>query len=68
MQGDASLFARSDEVELAWKIVDPIIQAWASSSEPHLWTYEPGFWGPESATQWMRDQGREWFDVCPILK
>ncbi len=68
MQGDASLFARSDEVELAWKIVDPIIQAWARSVDPELRIYEPGFWGPEYATQWMREQGREWFDVCPILK
>lgn len=67
MQGDASLFARSDEVELAWKIVDPIVHAWAENTEPDLWQYEPGFWGPEYATQWMRDQGREWFDVCPIL-
>ncbi len=68
MQGDASLFARSDEVELAWKIVDPIINAWASTSEPPLLSYEPGFWGPESGADWMRDQGRDWFDVCPVLK
>ena len=67
MNGDASLFARSDEVELAWKIIDPMIAAWKSPAAPQLHTYEPQFWGPEASTQWMRDQGREWFDVCPVL-
>ncbi len=32
--GDASLFARSDEVELAWGIIDPILHAWEHSSVP----------------------------------
>jgi glucose-6-phosphate 1-dehydrogenase len=67
LNGDASLFARSDEVETAWKIVDPIISTWASSGEPPLLRYEPGCWGPEYGTEWMRAQGREWFDVCPVL-
>ncbi len=68
LTGDASLFARSDEVELAWGIVDPILAAWQSPAAPPLEIYEHGQWGPESSTQWMRDQGREWFDVCPALK
>jgi glucose-6-phosphate 1-dehydrogenase len=65
--GDASLFARSDEVEAAWGIVDPILEAWQSPAAPPLDFYEPGLWGPESATEWIRQQGREWFDVCPVL-
>lgn len=65
--GDASLFARSDEVELAWGIIDPILNAWQSPAAPPLEIYEPGLWGPESSTDWMRQQGREWFDVCPVL-
>jgi glucose-6-phosphate 1-dehydrogenase len=65
--GDASLFTRSDEAELAWKIVDPILAAWDSPAAPALEIYEPGLWGPESCAEWMRGQGREWFDVCPIL-
>lgn len=68
MNGDASLFARSDEVELAWGIIDPILSAWRSPAAPPLEIYEPGLWGPEEATDWMRNQGREWFDVCPVLK
>jgi glucose-6-phosphate 1-dehydrogenase len=66
--GDASLFARSDEVELAWGIIDPILAAWRSPAAPPLQYYSPGGWGPEWSTDWMRQQGREWFDVCPVLR
>jgi glucose-6-phosphate 1-dehydrogenase len=67
MNGDASLFARSDEVEVAWSIIDPILAAWQSPAAPPLDTYPPGEWGPDASDQWMRSQGREWFDVCPVL-
>ncbi len=67
MHGDASLFARSDEVELAWGIVDPISAAWESSAGPPLLGYEVGGWGPLQATDWIRGHGHEWFDICPVL-
>lgn len=67
MHGDASLFARADEVELAWGIIDPIQSAWDAGDAPRLFPYEPGAWGPEEATQWMYDQSRQWFDICPVL-
>ncbi len=67
MAGDASLFARSDEVEYAWRIVDPILQAWSADQAPPLYLYPSGDWGPTESTQWMRDQGREWFDACPVI-
>lgn len=67
MNGDASLFARSDEVELAWQIIDPVIAAWRTAAAPELKQYDPGFWGPDWSREWMREQGREWFDVCPVL-
>ncbi len=66
--GDASLFARSDEVELAWGIIDPILAAWASPAAPQLHTYPTGMWGPAQSAVWMEHQNREWFDVCPVLK
>ena len=68
LNGDASLFARSDEVELAWGIIDPIIAAWKSPAAPALHHYESGVWGPEEASEWMRKQKREWFDVCPVIR
>ncbi|MFH1921469.1 MAG: glucose-6-phosphate dehydrogenase, partial [Planctomycetota bacterium] len=66
--GDASLFARSDEVELAWGIVDPIVKTWAEQGLPKLALYEAGDWGPPNCIEWMRRQRREWFDACPVLQ
>ena len=50
LTGDASLFARADEVEAAWSIIDPILAAWRDTRRPEIQIYEPGLWGPE-----MRD-------------
>jgi len=65
--GDASLFARSDEVELAWGIINPILDCWQETEQPELHVYEPGMWGPEQSIEWMRGHGRQWFDTCPVL-
>jgi glucose-6-phosphate 1-dehydrogenase len=67
LHGDASLFARSDEVELAWGIIDPIQAAWETHRKPDLQLYEDGDWGPPASTEWMHRQGRMWFDSCPVL-
>ncbi|MFN6128327.1 MAG: glucose-6-phosphate dehydrogenase [Planctomycetota bacterium] len=67
MLGDPGLFARSDEVEQSWQIIDPIITAWKSPAAPALNIYEPGMWGPTQCGEWMQGQGRSWFDTCPIL-
>jgi glucose-6-phosphate 1-dehydrogenase len=67
LEGDASLFARADEVEAAWTIIDPILEEWQKSDKPPLRIYEPNLWGPEESTEWMADQGRQWFDICPVL-
>jgi glucose-6-phosphate 1-dehydrogenase len=65
--GDPSLFARSDEVELAWSIIDPIHAAWNSPAAPRLETYPVEMWGPDYSREWMENEGRQWFDVCPVL-
>jgi glucose-6-phosphate 1-dehydrogenase len=67
LEGDASLFARADEVEAAWRVCDPVIAAWHASDQPPLSVYEPGGWGPEQCSEWMHAQGRNWFDTCPVL-
>lgn len=67
MNGDASLFIRGDEVELAWGIIDPILEQWSSGSGPTLFEYEPGNWGPTESNEWIRSFGQSWFDVCPLL-
>jgi len=68
LMGDASLFARSDEVELAWGLIDPVKDAWNKTGAPPLAIYEPDFWGPTECSDWMNADGRNWLDVCPILK
>jgi glucose-6-phosphate 1-dehydrogenase len=68
LMGDASLFARSDEVELAWSLIDPIRQTWEQTGAPTLAVYEPELWGPTESTAWMHADGRNWLDVCPVLK
>jgi glucose-6-phosphate 1-dehydrogenase len=67
LNGDASLFARSDEVELAWGIIDPITEFWKQSKQPHIFGYPVGEWGPQESSDWIEQDGRRWFDVCPIL-
>ena len=62
VQGDASLFTRADEIELAWKAVDPVIKAWESGVVP-LFYYEPGSWGPYEAARFL-GEGRQWRDKC----
>jgi glucose-6-phosphate 1-dehydrogenase len=57
--GDASLFTRADEVETAWGIIDPVIQAWEANKEP-LADYEPGSWGPKEADELLAREGRSW--------
>jgi len=69
LNGDASLFARSDEVELSWSIIDPIFAAWDSPHAPPMHTYPVGLWGPQESWEWMlKQKNRQWFDVCPVLK
>ncbi|MBN1137268.1 MAG: glucose-6-phosphate dehydrogenase, partial [Anaerolineae bacterium] len=64
MQGDASLFTRADEIELAWRIVDPILADWAKPEATALAPYEPGSWGPVEADKMLGRQGREWHTAC----
>ena len=59
MIGDATLFIRTDEVEQAWRIVDPILQAWSDGDAP-LAKYESGTWGPSEADQLLEADGRRW--------
>lgn len=50
IQGDRSLFLRSDEVNLAWKVVDPILEKWAEQKD-FVHKYAAGTWGPEEVSR-----------------
>ncbi|SJM53323.1 glucose-6-phosphate dehydrogenase [Gulosibacter sp. 10] len=56
--GDPPLFPRHEEVELSWRILDPVEEYWASTGAPE--PYKPGSWGPESAHELLRRDGRTW--------
>jgi glucose-6-phosphate 1-dehydrogenase len=58
MHGDATLFARSDEIEQAWEIVGPIQEYWSQGGRPGV--YKAGQWGPASADDLLRRDNRRW--------
>jgi glucose-6-phosphate 1-dehydrogenase len=59
MVGDATLFAREDEVVAAWTLVTPILEEWARGGEPE--PYPAGSWGPGCSDRLIaEDGGREW--------
>jgi glucose-6-phosphate 1-dehydrogenase len=60
MAGDATLFARRDEVEEAWKFVDAIRAAWDSGEGGPLATYSAGTWGPDEADALVQRSGATW--------
>jgi glucose-6-phosphate 1-dehydrogenase len=60
MQGDATLFARSDEVETAWQIMDEICSAWQELPPPDFPNYAAGSAGPKEADLLIEGDGRRW--------
>lgn len=56
--GEPPLFPRHEEVELSWKILDPIEEFWTTQGQPEQ--YRPGTWGPESADELLARDGRTW--------
>jgi glucose-6-phosphate 1-dehydrogenase len=59
MVGDPTLFIRTDEVEQSWKVVAPVLEAWAEPSAP-LARYQAGTWGPQEADRLIGGSGRRW--------
>jgi glucose-6-phosphate 1-dehydrogenase len=60
MLGEATLFTRSDEVEAAWTIVDPIINYWTGKKPEHFPNYAAGSWGPPIADDFLAKLGAAW--------
>jgi glucose-6-phosphate 1-dehydrogenase len=58
--GDPTLFAREDEVERAWALVDSVEAVWASQPPPPFPNYAAGSWGPEEADALIERDGRRW--------
>ena len=64
LEGDASLFTRSDAIEEAWKLIDPILQGWEQKKGPALRNYPRGSWGPEEANELMARDENKWRFGC----
>ena len=60
MSGDATLFARRDEVEQAWQFVDGIRAAWEDGEAENLDFYPAGSWGPAEADQLLAEDEAVW--------
>ena len=61
IRGNATLFMRRDEVEAAWKWIDPILDGWSASREAPK-GYTAGTWGPSSAIALIERDGRTWHE------
>lgn len=61
MSGDATLFARRDEVEEAWKFIDHIERAWhEAENPPPMAEFVAGSWGPKEADELLARDGNQW--------
>jgi glucose-6-phosphate 1-dehydrogenase len=64
LNGDASLFTRSDEIETLWRIVNPILEGWQTPQAPPVVTYPRGSWGPSEADELLARSGHVWRVGC----
>ncbi|QES90418.1 glucose-6-phosphate dehydrogenase [Rhizosphaericola mali] len=60
MMGNSTQFMRNDQVEIAWKVVMPILDSWNSKVPVSFPNYSPGSWGPEEADALIAKDGRSW--------
>jgi glucose-6-phosphate 1-dehydrogenase len=64
LKGDATLFSRSDSIDVCWRLVDPVIGGWKRKNSPPLLSYPRGSWGPQAAEELMAKDGRAWQLLC----
>ena len=61
--GDPTLFSRTDFVETAWEIVQPVLDAWAATPAADFPDYPAGTWGPRAASDLLARDGRHWHEI-----
>ena len=66
MKGDATLFARTEEVIEAWKFLAPVIEGWKKDETP-LYGYPAGTWGPDISDQLIEGDEMTWRYPCKNL-
>ncbi len=65
LEGWATQFMRADQIEWAWKVVMPILDAWEKNPKKQLQFYEAGTWGPPAANAILKPFAKEWFRFAP---
>jgi len=68
LRGVQTFFARRDEVELQWSIVDPLVQAWAEDVPRDFPNYAAGTMGPAAADALLERAGRRWRNAPPVTE
>jgi glucose-6-phosphate 1-dehydrogenase len=63
LEGDATLFMRADQVDAAWKVVMPILNAWKKFPTKKLHFYAAGTWGPAAANELVKPYAKQWFQL-----
>src|SRR5260370_17720939 len=63
MRGDATLFSRTDLVETAWRIAQPMLDLWFSNPAADYPNYPAGSWGPKAAFDLIERDGRRWVEI-----
>ncbi|HOW08700.1 MAG TPA: glucose-6-phosphate dehydrogenase [Bacteroidales bacterium] len=64
MLGDSTLFSRDDEVETAWKFIEPIQKAWKNNPSIKVYGYPAGTWGPEPSNSLIEGDNLTWRYPC----
>lgn len=64
IEGNPTLFMRADQVEAAWKIIQPILEAWQTRPPVDFPDYAPGAWGPEDAEALIAKDGHHWVTLA----
>ncbi len=62
LNGDAVLFMREDEIDAAWRVVDPLLAYW-NQDPADFPNYAAGTWGPEAADELLARDGRKWLSL-----
>jgi glucose-6-phosphate 1-dehydrogenase len=67
MIGDSTLFTRDDEVEMAWKFIEPVQRAWSNNPGIKIYGYPAGTWGPSVSNDLIEGCGLTWRYPCKNL-
>ncbi|MEM6965803.1 MAG: glucose-6-phosphate dehydrogenase [Bacteroidota bacterium] len=67
IKGDATLYARGDSVEQAWRFVEPILKAWENNNSIKVYGYPAGTWGPAVVSKLIESESVSWRNPCKTL-